>query len=108
MNRFGKSDLGDRIRSYLPFSLILFIVIMLIFLYGVSSVSDNAALNSRQLLEDALIRDISHCYAVEGSYPPSVKYMQEKYGLLFDESRFIVNYEYIGANIMPTYNIIER
>ena len=55
-----------------------------------------------------LIRNITYCYAVEGSYPESLDYLKEHYGLTYDEDRFFVDYQVIGANILPDVTIIEK
>lgn len=88
--------------------LFVFLIVILLFLRSISSVTKSPILNEKQLLEDAIKRDIAHCYAVEGMYPPSLSYMQEHYGLTYDTDKFLVNYENIGSNIMPSVHILER
>ena len=53
-------------------------------------------------------RNIVHCYALEGFYPPSLEYMEEHYGLTYDKTLFIVNYQPIGTNIYPDYTVIRK
>ena len=57
-------------------------------------------------LENALNRSITQCYAVEGAYPPSLAYIKEHYGLIYDEELFYVDYQPIGSNIMPDVTIM--
>lgn len=59
-------------------------------------------------LERALHRTAVACYAVEGMYPPDVAYMQEKYGLHYDESRFLIHYDLFASNFMPDITVMER
>lgn len=59
-------------------------------------------------LHSAMERDIMHCYALEGFYPPSLDYIKEHYGLTYDSSEFIVDYQPVGNNIYPNYIIINR
>ena len=59
-------------------------------------------------LEQALQRTAAACYAVEGAYPPNVEYMCENYGLIYDESRYIVHYELYASNFMPGITVMER
>ncbi len=54
------------------------------------------------------MRSITHCYAVEGTYPSSLEYLKENYGLTYDETVFFVDYQTIGSNILPDVTIIER
>ena len=108
MNRFTKPDLVKRIFSSFSVSIVIFVAVIGLFIYGISAVSNSSVVNDQEILTEAINRDIVHCYCVEGMYPPSVKYMEEHYGLLYDSDKFIVDYEYIGANIMPKVMIIPK
>ena len=59
-------------------------------------------------LERAIRKSVIQCYAVEGSYPPSLEYLQEHYGIFYDSDSFYVDYISIGSNIMPDITIIEK
>ena len=61
-----------------------------------------------QALYDALERDISTCYALEGFYPPDLEYLKEHYGLTYDESSFVVEYQPVAGNIRPDVTILEK
>ena len=62
----------------------------------------------KQALYDALERDISTCYALEGFYPPDLEYLKEHYGLTYDESSFVVEYQPVAGNIRPDVTILEK
>lgn len=100
-NRFNPNPLGflPRLISMLP--LLTGILILLLFLRGVQSVSDTTVAKQQESLETALSRSIAQCYAVEGMYPPSLSYLKEHYGLTYDENKFLIDYQSIGANLMP-------
>lgn len=108
MNRFTKKDFKKRIFSSFSLSVILFAATIILFVYGVSAVSNSSVVNDKEILTEAIEHDIIHCYCVEGMYPPSIRYMQEHYGLTYDSDKYIVDYEYIGANIMPRFMIIPK
>ena len=108
MNRFTKKEFKKRIFSSFSLSIVVFVVVIVLFIYGVSAVSNSSVVNDKEILTEAIEHDIIHCYCVEGMYPPSVKYMQDHYGLTYDTEKFIIDYEYIGANIMPKFMIIPR
>ena len=59
-----------------------------------------------------LKRDILHaavtCYAIEGRYPPTLGYLCDSYGVHVDASRYIVTYDVMGSNIMPTVAVLRR
>ena len=60
----------------------------------------------RESLEKGIERCITSCYALEGCFPPTLEYMEEHYGLHYDESVFFVDYRPVAANIRPEYFII--
>ena len=86
----------------------VFIVIALIFIQGIDSISTGTKRRQRESLENALMRSVTHCYALEGAYPVTLDYLKEHYGLTYDEDRFFVDYQVIGANILPDVMIIEK
>lgn len=82
--------------------------VLVIVLLAVSRLEQGHSQQDIRQLEQALQRTAVACYAVEGAYPPSVAYMCENYGLLYDESRYIVHYELAGSNFMPEITVMER
>lgn len=95
-------------RSKMFLSVAVFLVIALVFWQGISSVSTGTKRRQRESLENALVRSVTHCYALEGAYPETLAYLKEHYGLTYDESLFFVDYQPIGSNILPDITIIER
>lgn len=78
------------------------------FLIGVSAVEDRSGAQAYEALEQAVRRGIVHCYTMEGSYPESLQYLKEHYGLTYDEDRFFVDYQALGSNLLPDVTIIDR
>jgi hypothetical protein len=83
------------------------VLIIVIFLFGISFISSTSSRDQKQILTDAVNKDVIHCYAVEGYYPPNLTYLEEHYGLTYDKSRYIVDYVPVGDNIMPSVTIVE-
>lgn len=108
MNRFEQTRLPLRhsILGYFP--LAAFIFILILFLNGIHSVNSTTLAKQQESLETALERNIAQCYAVEGSYPPSLEYLCEHYGLTYDKDIFLVNYEYFGSNLVPEVTVLRR
>jgi len=88
--------------------IIIFAAILVLFLYGISYVSSSTGDRQEASLINAMERNIVHCYALEGFYPPSLSYMEEHYGLTYDQTMFIVDYQPIGTNIYPDFTIIRK
>ena len=89
-------------------SLAGFAVIFMVFWAAVSSVSVRTEGEELRTLETAVNRGITHCYAIEGTYPASLEYLKEHYGLLYNEEKYFIDYQPLGSNIMPDITIIKR
>ena len=108
MNRFEQKHIsfGRRLLFLLP--VLAFLILFVLFIQGVSSVSESTLSKQQESLETALERSISQCYAVEGSYPPSLEYLKQHYGLLYDEDSFFIDYKYYGSNLLPEVTVLRR
>ena len=107
MARFEYQKKQHTYRKFI-ISVCVFLLIVLLFYQGIESLSSGSVRRQKESLENALIRSITYCYAVEGSYPESLEYLKEHYGITYDEDRFFVDYKIVGANILPDVTIIEK
>ncbi len=110
MNRFANKN-DQNFLHFLPrIRLIYFLcpLLLILFVLGLSSISETTVSRQQESLENALNRDIIHCYAVEGFYPPSLEYIEEHYGLVYDKDLFFVDYQPIGSNLRPDVTILLR
>ncbi len=106
MNRFQIRK-RRKITSF-HIGILLFAAILALFLYGISYVGSSTGARQEASLVKALERNIVHCYALEGFYPPSLEYMEEHYGLTYDKDMFIVDYQPIGTNLYPDFTVISK
>ncbi len=106
-NRFNRPGLKKRIIESMNFSVFFFVIIIVVFLIGISFIASTSSKDQKQVLTDAVNKDIIHCYAVEGYYPPSLAYIEDHYGLTYDKSRYLIDYVPVGDNIMPSVTIVE-
>lgn len=52
-------------------------------------------------IEAAIMRSAQQCYAVEGAYPPNLRYLEENYGLKINTEDYYVRYEAFASNLPP-------
>lgn len=107
-NRFSNKK---NIFSFLTHIRLIYIfcpIILIFFMLGLSSIEETATQKQLESLETALTRNITHCYAVEGYYPPSLAYLEENYGLTYDKDLFFVDYQPVASNMRPNVTIILR
>ena len=78
------------------------------FVFSIRNFGTYTADKQLESLENALHRDIIQCYAIEGIYPPSLSYLEEHYGLTYDNTRFFVDYHSVAGNLYPDVTVLER
>lgn len=96
-------------KSSLPgylLSLLIFGAVLYLFLHSVGSIRMRTQEDQLKALTDAVRRASVQCYAIEGRYPPSVKYLEEHYGIVIDRSRYYVFYDGWASNVMPDITVL--
>lgn len=94
------------IASFMP--MLLVVLVLVIFVFAANEVGDTQSRQEGEILQKALDRSITECYALEGAYPANLNYLMEHYGLVYDSEAYFIDYQYIGSNLRPTVTIIER
>ncbi|MGI6579184.1 MAG: hypothetical protein ACOX3H_02895 [Saccharofermentanales bacterium] len=72
---------------------------------GVTAAGKTSVSRQIVLLKDAVRREAVQCYALEGSYPQDLAYLQERYGLRYDADRYVVHYKFLGGNLLPEISV---
>lgn len=101
------NSLFDYIKK-LRLSYIVFVAVLAFFYFAVGNISSSTIDKQEESLKNALQKDLVHCYAVEGYYPPSLEYICEHYGLSYNTDIFYVDYQPIASNIMPSITVIRK
>ncbi|MCP1110004.1 hypothetical protein M2145_001676 [Lachnospiraceae bacterium PF1-21] len=89
-------------------SVAIFVVVLFGFWFLTEKLDKRTTAEEAVRLEEALSRGVAQCYALEGSYPESLEYLKEHYGISYDADRYIVHYSVRGQNIAPSVTIIPR
>lgn len=107
MQRFIRERKTSYLRNVI-ISVLIFILVFTIFGFGLTAMDRKMNQEEIQTLQNAVTRSITTCYTLEGSYPQSLNYLKEHYGLHYDEKKYFVDYQPLGANIMPDITIIKK
>lgn len=86
----------------------IFLVLFIFIIYIVSQISNIQDTQTHNELYDAITRSCVHAYANTGSYPESIKQIEQQYKINIDRTKFIVDYEVFASNIMPKITIIRK
>ena len=85
----------------------MILALLLFAVLAVTRLEQGRQVQDIRQLEDALRRCAVACYASEGAYPPDVEYMKVRYGLTYDENRYVVHYQLNASNFMPDITVME-
>lgn len=107
MQRFIKTKSTSYMRNVV-ISILIFFLIFCGFGYALNAMDHSLNKEEMQTLQNAVTRSVTTCYTLEGSYPQSLDYLKEHYGLHYDEEKYFVDYQPLGANIMPDITIIKK
>lgn len=87
---------------------VLFAVMILWLVLALGNASRASESERLAQVKQSVENGITLCYATEGAYPESLEYLTQSYGVVYDESRYLVHYERFAANVRPTVTVIRR
>ena len=108
MRKIGGEKIAKNSGLGIQFSIALFVLLFVFFLYMLGNISKETLDRQEKSLNTAINRSIVSCYCVEGTYPPSLEYIEEHYGLIYDKDTFFVDYQIFGSNIYPDVTILRK
>ena len=85
----------------------LFTGILVLFLMITSSITATGDDQQRESLSKAIDASLLQCYCIEGRYPSDFEYLAKNYGIVYDKSRFRVDYTVFGTNMRPDIFIVD-
>jgi len=88
------------------------LILILAFAVSIIAMIPSLRKTSGRVREESIeetIRDYAvRCYATEGSYPPSLQYLADNYGLIIDEDNYVYYFDAFAANYMPDIEVYSR
>lgn len=100
-------QVAARRRTYVAY-VVLVAVIAAAVAFSVFSARGLVQQQAAGSMRDAVVRASVQCLAVEGSYPPTLDHLEERYGLVVNHSDFVVTYEWLGDNVPPSVVVRPR
>jgi hypothetical protein len=100
-----------RLNPALTGILIIFIIIAIYVLSSFSGIDrfwEKSTETRAQAVEKIIEKAAIQCYALEGSYPISLDYLEDHYGLLINNKKYIYHYEFMASNIIPVVKVVQK
>jgi len=104
-NSIYRRSLFDFLRGAVLPVLFSVLIIFMVFV-GVRQADVASGDEGLRILEDSLRRAVVMNYAIEGRFPESVEYIEERFGIYIDRTRFVVHYRIFASNILPEITVI--
>ena len=92
-------------KRHLLISLLLFFIFAGILFCAFDNASSASKQEDIARVSESIHSGILNCYAIEGKYPESLDYLEDNYGLYFNEDLYQIHYRYLGSNMMPEYKV---
>ena len=89
-------------------SFVCFLLAIVLLFGAVRELRQDGIRRQRQALEEALSKSLLLCYSLDGRYPDTVEELLEKFPLIYDRERFVIDYRLQGGNILPDITILEK
>ena len=89
-------------------AILIFIALIIAFVFLINNITGKGNGRELEIVRDAVKNAALTCYAVEGTYPAELEYLQENYHLSYNKERYIVYYDAFASNLMPDIKVAER
>lgn len=97
-----------KLRYSILIQFLIFGFVIAIFYVGFTNTSKQV--NDQDLLrvKEAVQKAALECFSIEGSYPTTVEYLEEHYGLYLQKDIYSIRYEFVAGNLMPMTNVYRK
>lgn len=68
------------------------------------SLQDQAAASIKATILDTAMQ----CAAIEGSYPMTLSYLEDNYGLQVNDDDFVIFYDAFASNVLPFVTVVPK
>ena len=89
-------------------AILVFVALIIAFVFLINIITGKGNSREMDIVKDAVKNATLTCYAVEGMYPDDLNYLIEHYNLSYNKERYIVYYEPIASNVIPSIKVVER
>ena len=102
-----KEDKRKRRRHAIMAVVAVFVLVALC-VFGAESFSLSSRDQGAAALRSAIMSAAVRCCAIEGSYPLTLKHLEDSYGLKINHRDYIITYEAYASNVAPSVVVVPR
>lgn len=95
-----------RRRRYIVYVIVLVLAIAGWFVYG--SIRENMLAQGELSVRNAILDSAKQCCAIEGTYPPSLRYLEDNYGLVINRKDYTITYDAFAENVIPSVVVLAK
>ena len=99
---------AKRIPIILIISLLILAAVFYAAIYGLRAAETARQEKAAETLSESIKRAALSCYSIEGSYPDTLDYLADNYGVYIDHEKYAVYYEVFASNLMPDITVLKR
>ena len=103
---FGTKRRPDLMKTAFAMIIAILVAVVLLIISGIAGYKDRYKKTYLENVRSAIYDTLITCYALEGSYPETIGYLADHYGLVLDKKKYIFRYELTGSNLFPDYEVM--
>lgn len=89
-------------------AVVVIVAVIVTVLIGINAANASLREQSTLSVRNSVIEASKQCCAIEGSYPSSLEHLEQYYGLVINHDDYVVSYEWLGDNILPSVVVTAR
>ena len=90
---------GRRFVAFIVGVLVAFLLVSALVWVGARALTRE---QGAQAVRTSILNSAKQCCAIEGCYPTTLEHLESGYGLAINHSDYVITYEYLGDNVMPS------
>ena len=97
-----------RRRRHAIIAMVSVFVLIVLCIFGARSFSLSSREQGAAALRSSIMSAAVRCCAIEGSYPLTLRHLEDSYGLKINHRDYIITYEAYASNVAPSVVVVPR
>lgn len=102
------TDQQHRKRGRLFVAVAVVCAVVIAFVIVLNMVFSNAKEQGAASIRNTILNSAMQCAAIEGSFPTNLAYLEDNYDLRINHDDYVVIYEVLASNVVPSVVVMPR